>query len=126
MKINYNEKKIEMTKKEAKEAAKYGSETYKALIKIKRDLSDFTITVSDLSHKSANKGFSYDKMEMYVTAFGTDSQKEQFKSMRSLAKGSMKGVGNAYKEIKAWFNETFPEASDFSVAKTRITATSAS
>ena len=122
MKINYNARQIEMTKKESKEAAKYGSEAYKQLIEIQRDLPEFTITIREVSHKSTNKGFSYDKMEMYVMAYGTDEQKAQFKSMRSVAKDSMGGIGSAYKEIKAWFNATFPEANDFSAAMMRITA----
>jgi hypothetical protein len=121
MKLNYNAKQIEMTKKEAKEASKYGSDACNKLMEIKRALPDFTITVREVSHKSGNKGFSYNRMEMYVESYGSDDQKEQFKKMRSVAKDSMGSTGNAYKEIKAWFNATFPEASDFSAAMLRIT-----
>ena len=38
MKINYETRQIEMTKKESKEASTYGSETYKYLLMIKKDL----------------------------------------------------------------------------------------
>lgn len=125
MKINYNMKQIEMTKKESKEAARYGSEAYKKLVEIKHDFPDFSIVIREIAHKSSNKGLSYDKMEMYVKSYGTDDQNEQFKSMRSVAKDSMEGKGKTYKEIKEWFNATFPEASDFSAAMARITGQNA-
>lgn len=124
MKINHNTREIEMTKKESKEAAKYGSETYEKLVNIKKDFSDYTIIIRESTRKNSCKGYSYDRMETYISTYGSDAQKEQFKAMRITSKDSMER-GKAYKEIKEWFNETFPEASDFSAAMARITAKTA-
>ncbi len=121
MKINYAKKEIEMTKKESKEASKFGTETYNNLVVIKRDFPDFAIVIKETVRKNSSKGYSYDRMETYISAYGSDTQKEQFKAMRITSKDSMER-GKAYKEIKEWFNETFPEASDFSAAMARITA----
>jgi len=126
MKAIHTTKHIEMTKKESKEATKYGSEAYRTLVEIKRDFPNYTIIIKEITHKSSSKGFSYDKMETYVNAYGTEEQKEQFMSMRKTAKINVKNNESPYKYIKNWFIETFPEACDFSAAITRITANKAS
>ena len=120
MKINHSTRTIEMTKKESKAASTYGSDTYKELVAIKRDFPNFNIVVREYARKNSNKGFSYDKMEMYISVYGTEEHMKQFKSMRCMAKDSV-SKGKSYIGIKEWFNETFPEASDFSAAMTRIT-----
>ena len=120
MKINYNLKQIEMTKKEAKAASKWNSETYKELMKIKKDFPEYEIKVREVSPKGHSKGFSFDKMEAYIEHCGTEEQKEKFKEMREAAKETMGGIGSAYKDIKGWFNDEFPEATDFSKAVERI------
>ena len=124
MKINHSIKTIEMTKKESKEASIYNSDAYKELVSIKSAFSDYSVVVKESTRKNSCKGYSYDRMETYISAYGSDAQKEQFKAMRITSKDSM-GRGKAYKEIKEWFNETFPEASDFSAAMARITAKTA-
>ena len=121
MKIRYERKEIEMTKKESKEASKYGTEAYENLVNIKRDFPNFAIVIREIPRKNSSKGYSYDRMETYINTYGSDAQKEQFKTMRTTSKDSMER-GKAYKEIKEWFNETFPEASEFSAAMARITA----
>ena len=122
MKAIHNTKAIVMTKKEAKAAEKYGSDEYKMLVSMKRDFPNYNVEIRELSRKSTGKGFSYDKMELYVSQYGTDEQKKIFENMRGAAKDTMGSTGTAYKKIKAWFNETFPEASDFAAAVARITA----
>ena len=124
MKIYHNTKTIEMTKKESKEAAIYNSNTYKELVNIKRAFSDYSVVVREITRKNGCKGFSYDRMEMYIKAYGSDEQRLQFENMRIASKDSLER-GKAYKEIKEWFNETFPEASDFSAAMARITSKTA-
>ena len=122
MKASHKEKVIVMTKKEAKAAEKYGSAEYKMLVNMKRDFPNYNVEIRELSRKSASKGFSYDKMALYVNQYGTDEQKKQFEELRGTAKDTMGSTGNAYKEVKAWFNATFPEASNFAAAVARITA----
>ncbi len=118
----HNNKTIVMTKKEAKAAEKYGSVEYKMLVEMKKDFPDYRVVIREISRKSTNKGFSYDKMALYVNQYGTDEQKAKFREMRGSAKDTMGSMGAAYKEIKAWFNTNFPEASDFAAAVARITA----
>ena len=122
MKINHYAHQVEMTKKEAKEASKYGTDTYKTLVEIKKDFPDFSIVVRDLTRKSNSKGFSYDKMEKYINAYGTEEQIHQFEEMRETAKDKVGSKENPYKYVKEWFIQTFPEASDFSAAMARIIA----
>ena len=126
MKINYTNHTIEMSKKEAKAAAIYDSEEYKALRKIKEDFPDYVVSVREIKtspkRKGANKGFTYDKMEAYVNRHGSDLQKQQFVEMREAAKDLAGGSCVAYRFVKDWFDTNFPEASDFAAAVARITA----
>ena len=129
MKINYKNNTIEMTKKEAKAAAIYDSEECKALLKIKEDFPGFIVAVREIKsstkRKSSSKGFSYEKMELYINSYGSDEQKQQFASLRQASKDTMGGSCKAYKHVKEWFVATFPEAGDFASAVARITAKSA-
>ena len=120
MKINYNKKQIEITKKEAKAASKCDSDTYKKLTGIKKDFPEYEITVREVSTKGHFKGFSFDKMEAYIEKYGTEKQKVEFKDMRKKAKETMGGIGSAYKDIRYWFNDEFPEATNFSKVVERI------
>jgi galactokinase len=73
MKINYNERTIEMTNAEAKLASKFGSEKFKELMEIKTTFSNYEIKV--IKRKQAKrtksvsfKGFTYDFMKAYIEA----------------------------------------------------------
>ncbi len=118
----HNNKTIVMTKKEAKAAEKYGSDEYMMLVSMKKDFPDYNVVIREITRKSTSKGFSYDKMALYVNQYGTNEQKKQFEELRGTAKDTMGSTGSAYKEVKAWFNAAFPEASNFAAAVARITA----
>ena len=66
-----NEKKhtIELSKKEAKAAAKFGTAEYKNLQEARRDYPTFSVkTVSQkpATKKNTYKGLTYEYMEMYI------------------------------------------------------------
>ena len=97
MKVNFEMRTIEMTKKESKEAAKYGSDCYRELIEIKKDFPDFSVAIRELPRKRGVKNPTYQKMEAYVQKFGSDEQKKQFEDMRVMMKKlggkGKKGIG---------------------------------
>jgi len=122
MKVNFGMRTIEMTKKESKEAAKYGSDCYRELIDIKKDFPEFSVAIRELPRKRGVKNPTYQKMEVYVQKFGSDEQKKQFEDIRGAAKETMDESCNAYRVVKEWFDKNFPEAYDFAAAVARITA----
>ena len=126
MKIDFAKKAIVITKKEAKAASKYDTPEYNEIMELQEKHPNFVVIVretkSSPNRKSANKGFTYDKMEAYVNRHGSELQKQQFAEMREAAKELAGGSCVAYRFVKDWFDTNFPEASDFAVAVARITA----
>ena len=70
MKINFKNHTIEMTKSEAKAASKYGSDSYKELMNIKKDFPTFEVVVTAKpkakKNSAALKGLNYEFMEKYI------------------------------------------------------------
>ena len=69
MTINMKKNAIEMTKKFAKAAAKFGSPEYKQLQEARRDNPTFsvvTVTRKTTTKKNTYKGLTYEYMEMYI------------------------------------------------------------
>ena len=124
MKVNYESKQIEMTKKDARECATVGSDAYDQLVKAKRDFPDFTVVIRETKSASKRtngvKGLSYERMELYVQKRGNEEQMQQFNALRQAAKESFGGFGKAYLEVRDWFIHTFPEACDYKLAAEQI------
>ena len=126
MTIDFAKKVIMITKKEAKAASKYDTHEYNAIMELQEKHPGFVVVVHEIKsspkRKSANKGFTYDKMEAYVNRHGSDLQKQQFANLREAAKEMTGGGCATYRFVKEWFDTNFPEASDFAAAVARITA----
>ena len=116
MKLNYNEKKIEITATEAKKASKFGTNEYKALIDAKRDYSDFEIIVVKSSAKRTDgmKGLTLAYMKNYIERNGSAEQTEQFNILCNPSHDGLTEKRQPYGKIKKWFLESFPEILNYS------------
>ena len=105
MKVNYNEKTIEMTKSEAKAASLVGSDEYNALLEVRKEFPGYRIAVKAIKNKNVFKGMDYDFMEKYIKAH--DDEGEILSKFQK-----MKVFGLSYGEIKQKFIETYPKFKD--------------
>ena len=74
--INEKKNAIELSKKEAKAAAKFGTPEYKALQEARRDYPTFSVkTVSQkpAAKKNTFKGLTYEYMEMYIESWSLEN-----------------------------------------------------
>ena len=115
MRINYANNTIELTKAEAKAAGVYGSEEYKKIIEIKKDLSNFNIVVITSAPRKANrsidhlKGLTFRFMEAYIKAHGTTEQEEELKTYLAHEKDGLQVKSKGYGKVRKWFLAQFPE-----------------
>ena len=93
MTINYENRTIEMTKTEAKEAGKYNSDNYNELKEIRKDFPDFRIVTKSSSRKrDTYKGLTYAYMLNYITkhAKEDDVRMKEFDRLRGSCLTSLK------------------------------------
>ena len=67
--IDHENKKIRLPKTFAKASGKYGSEEYKLLMEIKKDVPNYDVIVEEPKRKQPKdnyKGLTYDYMERYI------------------------------------------------------------
>ena len=111
MKVNYVARTIELTKKEMKEAQQYGSDMYNMLRDARNDNPGFAVKEIKTKAKKASEFANIDMkyIRTYVTAWGTDEQKEAFKEI-SKCHTNKKGesvMDESFFEIKKWFLSEF-------------------
>ena len=101
MKIDFAEKKIEITKTFAHKASCFGSGEYDALRAALNDLPDFQVVVKEpIIHRTYTKGLTYEFMTQYISQSDVDgSLMEEFQAMR----------WHGYAITKRWFLNKFPE-----------------
>ena len=124
MYANLFEKKIEMTKAEAKYAGKIGTDEYNTLMQLMKDFPGFPIEIVKSTAKKTDrlKGLDYDYMENYIKAHN-ESLLVTFYELRGLDKDGKKvGMTAAatYGEIRMWFLTQFPEIEKFGENVTKI------
>ena len=118
MTINYENRTIEMTKTEAKEAGKYNSDKYNELKEIRKDFPDFRIVTKSSSRKrDTYKGLTYAYMLNYITkhAKEDDVRMKEFERLRGYEDGKKNELAEiaTYGEVKAWFLLNFPEIEEY-------------
>ena len=120
MKINQKNQTIEMSKKFAKAAEKFGSEEYQALKEVRRDYPNFkVVTVSRKvsGQKESYKGLTYSYMENYIKTH--DDEKKtimtEYEMLRGMSADAQEALAEpcSYIEIKAWFLKKFPAIAEF-------------
>ena len=120
MTINFRSNSIEMTKKFAKAAARFGSDEYKQLQEARKDYPTFkvaTVTRKATTQKETFKGLTYSYMESYIKAHDDENQSimAEYEMLRGRSQEAQEAlaVGCSYIEIKAWFLNKFPAIAEF-------------
>ena len=120
--IDHENKKIRLPKAFAKASGKYGSEEYRMLMEIKRDVPNYEVIVETTRKQSKDnfKGLTYDYMERYIKKHNSKLI-EEFKILRG-EKENMNGLfkSRSYSQIKKWFLTNFPEVKNFETSRTEI------
>ena len=122
MYANLFESKIEMTKAEAKNAGKIGTDEYNTLMQLMQSFPTFTIEIkAPAKRKTEFKGLDYKFMLNYISKCNRDDKAEilnQFNTLTAQAKKN--GEENSeymeaasYLDVKKWFLATFPEIEKF-------------
>lgn len=120
MTINMKKNAIEMTKKFAKAAAKFGSPEYKQLQEARRDNPGFkvvTITRKSTAKKESYKGLTYGYMETYIQKHDDEEKSimAEYMMLRSLSEEAEEALAESftYQEMKEWFLKKFPAIAEF-------------
>lgn len=128
MKINYTKKSIEMTKKFATAAAKFGTEEYRDLQAARRDYPNFkVVTVSRKAtvQKEMCKGLTYAYMEKYIEMHDEDKTiMAEYQMLRGLSEEAQEALAESlsYIEMKAWFLKKFPAIAEFHNKRAELAA----
>ena len=112
MNINFTTNTIELTKAEMREAAKYGSEMYNAVMAARRDNPGSRIV--ELKAKKTKAAFASLDMKFikeYIEKHGSDEQKATFAfiTKRTVDADGEYCEPQSFFQIKAWFLAEFPE-----------------
>ena len=118
--INERKCAIEMSKKEAKAAAKFGSEEYKNLQIARKDYPNFkvvTVTRKTTSCQDTYKGLTYAFMEDYIQKHDDAEQSimAEYLTLRGQSEAAKENLLEpySYNEMKTWFLKTFPAIAEF-------------
>ena len=110
--INTNNRAIEITKKFATAAKRFGSDEYNDLQAARRDYPNYRVETKSVRKKADSfKGLTYDYMESYIIRHD-DTLLSVFNELRGKT-NSMNDdyiiATASYGEIKKWFIKQFPE-----------------
>ena len=126
-----NEKKhtIELSKKEAKAAAKFGTAEYKNLQEARRDYPTFSVkTVSQkpAAKKNTYKGLTYEYMELYIQKHDDEEKSimAEYMMLRGMTDEAEEALAESftYLEMKDWFLAKFPAIASFHEARAKLLA----
>lgn len=113
MTINMRKNTIEMSKKFAAAAKRFGTEEYKQLQEARRDYPDFkvvTATRKSTAKKESYKGLTYEYMEKYIRYIEGENASEvlkEFAEQRLMS--ACHSQANRYLAVKDWFLKKYPE-----------------
>ena len=120
MNINMKKNAIELTKKEAAAAAKFGTTEYKQLQEARRDNPGFkvvTITRKSTAKKESYKGLTYSYMETYIQKHDDEKKSimAEYMMLRGLSEEAEEALAESftYQEMKEWFLKKFPAIAEF-------------
>lgn len=128
--INFKAHTIEMSKKYAELASRFGTPEYDDLQKARRDYPNYRIvTKSAKSGKCAYSGLTYKFMEKYIKAHDNEESTilAEYNDLRAKSEEAIElGAESAsYTEIKDWFLKKFPAIVDFHKKREAILANTA-
>ena len=118
--INERKHTIELNKKEAKAAAKFGTPEYKQLQEARKDYPGFkvvTVTAKVPAKKDFCKGLTYSYMETYIAAHDDAEQSimAEYLMLRGKTEEAEEALAESftYQEMKEWFLKKFPAIAAF-------------
>ena len=116
--INNKDRAIEMSKKFAELASRFGTPEYDDLQKARRDYPNYRIvTKSVKSGKCAYSRLTYEFMEKYITAHDNEEHTilAEYNLLRAKSEEAIEiGMESAsYTEVKDWFLDKFPAIAEF-------------
>lgn len=111
---------IEMTKKFAAAARKFGTKQYRDLQEARRDYPNFkvvTITRKSTGCQDTYKGLTYKFMVDYIQKHDDAEQSimAEYLTLRGQSEAAKENLVEAYSynEMKTWFLKTFPAIAEF-------------
>lgn len=123
--INNRNHTIEVTKKFATAAARFGSDEYKALQEVRRDYPSYkVVTVAHKAARTTFKGLSHEYMEKYIVAHDDEEKSimSEFKMLTATCDSTddMLLEAVSYGELRKWFLNTFSEIKEFHEARAKL------
>ena len=114
---NHFNKTIELTKADARNAGKYGSEEYNLLTQIMKDFPSYSMVIKSAPKRDNYKGLTLEYMENYIKQNEKDTKViNDFYALRGKDENG-KDVDFAlvasYGEIKKWFLDKYPSVAEF-------------
>ena len=129
MTINFRSNSIEMTKKFAKAAARFGSDEYKQLQEARKDYPTFkivTVSRNTTGKRETYKGLTYEYMEMYIQKHDDDTKSimAEYLMLRGKTDEAKEALAESctYLEMRAWFLTKFPTIANFHEARGKLLA----
>ena len=132
--VNYKTHTLELSRKFADAAAKYGTEEYKELQEVRRDYPGYKVNVVKTKATKTDKeqdifkGLNYDYMEKYIKAHDDDgSHMADFLILRGTSEDAVEALADSatYKEIRDWFLATYPAIKQFYTKRASLLAKAA-
>ena len=125
--INEKKNAIELSKKEAAAAAKFGTREYKALQEARKDYPGFkvvTIARKSAAKKESCKSLTYGYMEMYIEKHDDEEKSimAEYLMMRGKTDEAEENlaVSFTYLEMKDWFLAKYPAIKSFHEARAKL------
>ena len=118
--INTAARSIELSKKFAAAAAKYGTEEYRMLQEARRDYPGYEVVEAAKKAKATKdpyKKLDFDFMEKYILAH-EDPEQKKMKTYLDLRGKSVEAIENgaaskSLSEIRSWFLSAYPQVAQF-------------
>ena len=116
--INSKNRTIEMTKKYAAAASKFGTEEYKNLQQARHDYPTYRVVISTRKPRKVEfAGLTYSYMEKYIAAHddANKSIMKKYMDLRAMIEAAEEVLAESasYQEMKDWFLDTFPAVVEY-------------
>lgn len=126
--INNKKMAIEMTKKFAAAARKFGTQEYKNLQEVRKDYPTYKVVIvtrKTTVKKDNFKGLTYEYMEKYISSHDENGKiMAEYQDLRGLSERAKEALAEpcSYLEMRAWFLNTYPAIAKFHEDREKLLA----
>ena len=126
--INNKKMAIEMTKKFAAAARKFGTQEYKDLQEVRKDYPTYKVVIvtrKTTVKKDNFKGLTYEYMEKYISSHDEDGKiMAEYQDLRGLSERAKEALAEpcSYLEMRVWFLNTYPAIAKFHEDREKLLA----